>query len=111
MMHKRMAASSPITARTSSITHAAVSVGGNLLEHRLAAGRAFEEMALRLVMEGFVVAMHAGITEVEAPNMALRGRLRTFQRPTVVFRVGKSLRQPDAERARAARPQLADALY
>ena len=88
-----------------------VTVHRDDLEHRLAAGRAFEEMALRLVMEGFALAMHAGITEVEAPNMALRGRLRTFQRPTVVFRVGKPLRQADAERSHAARPQLADALY
>lgn len=76
------------------------------LDHRLAAGRAFEEIALRLTMAGMAVAMHAGITEVEAPNMALRGRLRTMQRPTVVFRTGKPLRDADAARPHAARPGL-----
>jgi len=88
-----------------------VTVARDDVEHRLAAGRAFEEMALRLVIEGFSVAMHAGITEVEAPNMALRGRLRTFQRPVVVFRTGKVLRESDAARAHAARPTLSALLY
>jgi hypothetical protein len=81
------------------------------LEHRLAAGYAYEAMALRLVQAGMSVAMHAGITEVEAPNMALRGRLRTMQRPTVVFRAGKPLRQSDAERPHSSRPRLVDAMY
>jgi len=81
------------------------------VEHRLAAGRAFEAMALRLTLGGFSVAMHAGITEVEAPNMALRGRLRTFQRPLVVFRVGRPLRSADGERPHSSRPRLADILF
>jgi hypothetical protein len=81
------------------------------LEHRLAAGRAFEEMALRLVLGGFSVAMHAGITEVDAPNLALRGRLRTFHRPTVVFRAGKPLRAVDGQRPKSSRPLLSDVLY
>jgi hypothetical protein len=74
--------------------------------HRLAAGRAFEELALRLVMADFCVAMHAGITEVDAPNLALRGRLRTVRRPTVVFRTGRPLRPADALRPHSARPSL-----
>lgn len=81
------------------------------LEHRLAAGYAFEAMALRLTLAGMSVAMHAGITEVEAPNMALRGRLRTLQRPTVVFRTGKPLRSTDGERAHSARPTLGDVTF
>jgi hypothetical protein len=81
------------------------------VEHRLAAGRTFEAIALRLTLAGFSVAMHAGITEVEAPNMALRGRLRTFHRPLVVFRIGKPLYVADAERPHSARPQLVDVLY
>ncbi len=88
-----------------------ITVATDDLEHRLAAGRAFEEMALRLVLEGFSVAMHAGITEVDAPNLALRGRLRTFQRPTVVFRTGKPLRAADGERAHSARPPLSEVSY
>ncbi|HSQ28245.1 MAG TPA: hypothetical protein VLN49_00215, partial [Gemmatimonadaceae bacterium] len=81
------------------------------IEHRVAAGRSFEEMALRLSLAGFAVAMHAGITEVDAPNMALRGRLRTFDRPTVVFRTGKPLRPDDARRPHASRPPLEQVLY
>jgi hypothetical protein len=88
-----------------------ITVARDDLEHRLAAGRAFEEMALRLTIAGMSVAMHAGITEVEAPNMALRGRLRTFQRPTVVFRVGKPLRASDGERPHSSRPTLRDVCY
>ena len=52
-------------------------------------------------------AMHAGITEVKAPNMALRGRLRTRQRPVVVFRMGRPLRPEDGRRPHASRPRLA----
>lgn len=74
--------------------------------HRIAAGRAYERVALRLVEAGFCAAMHAGITEVEAPNLALRGRLRTRQRPTVVFRVGRPLHAEDGRRPHASRPAL-----
>jgi hypothetical protein len=88
-----------------------VTVARDDLEHRLAAGRAFEEMALRLTIDGMCVAMHAGITEVDAPNMALRGRLRTFQRPTVVFRTGRPLRPADGERPHSSRPSLADVTF
>ena len=95
----------------SSSAVAAITVKRDDLAHRVAAGRAFEEMALRLSLAGFAVAMHAGITEVEAPNMALRGRLRTMDRPTVVFRTGKPLRAVDGERPHASRPQLERVLY
>ncbi|MEO8619589.1 MAG: hypothetical protein ABI625_00915, partial [bacterium] len=88
-----------------------VTVARDDLEHRLAAGRAFEAMALRLQHDEMCVAMHAGITEVEAPNMALRGRLRTFQRPTVVFRTGRPLRDVDGNRPHSSRPPLGDVKY
>jgi hypothetical protein len=68
-------------------------------------------MALRLSLAGMSVAMHAGITEVEAPNRALGGRLRTFQRPTVVFRLGRPLRAADGERPHSSRPRFADVTY
>ena len=95
----------------SSSAVAVITASRDDLEHRLAAGRAFEEMALRLAVSGFAVAMHAGITEVEGPNLALRGRLRTFDRPTVVFRTGKPLRAADGERPHASRPTLEEVLY
>lgn len=95
----------------SSSAVAVITAARDDLEHRVAAGRAFEEMALRLSLAGFAVAMHAGITEVEAPNMALRGRLRTFDRPTVVFRTGQPLRPDDARRPHASRPSLEQVLY
>jgi hypothetical protein len=80
------------------------------LEHRIASGRAYQRLAITLVRAGFVTAMHAGITEIEAPNLALRGRLRTRQRPSVVFRIGAPLHPEDAQRPHSARPQLADVL-
>jgi len=95
----------------SSSAVAVVTAARDDVEHRLAAGRAFEAMALRLTLAGFSVAMHAGITEVEAPNLALRGRLRTFQRPLVVFRVGKPLHIADGERPHSSRPRLADVVF
>jgi hypothetical protein len=95
----------------SSSAVAVITVAKDDLDHRLAAGRAFEEMALRLSLAGLSVAMHAGITEVEAPNRALAGRLRTFQRPTVVFRIGRPLRVADGERPHSSRPRLADVMY
>ena len=75
---------------------------------RLRAGWAFEELALLLYQHGFVTAMHAGITEVDVPNMALRGRLRTTRRPTVVFRMGKPLQVVDGLRPHSSRPPLTD---
>lgn len=83
-----------------------VTAAADDLPHRLAAGRAFQRVALRLADAGFVTAMHAGITEVEAPNLALRGRLRTRERPTVVFRAGRPLHDADGARPHAARPSL-----
>lgn len=76
----------------------------------LAAGRAWQDLALTLGAEGYVCAMHAGICEVEAPNLALRGRLRTRARPTVVFRFGKPLRPDDARRPHASRPLVDELL-
>jgi hypothetical protein len=70
------------------------------------AGRAYAEIALFLQVRGYVTAMHAAITEVDAPNMALRGRLRTRSRPVVVFRIGKPLKAVDGNRPHSARPSL-----
>jgi hypothetical protein len=77
---------------------------------RIAAGRAFEACALRLLLEGFVVSMHAGLTEVEVPNLALRGRLRTRHRPAVVFRIGRVRRAHEGDRPHSSRPALVDVL-
>jgi len=77
---------------------------------RLQAGRALGELLLYLQIRGWATAIHAGITEVDAPNLALRGRLRTSRRPVVVFRVGKPLEVLDSQRAHSARPSLEDVL-
>jgi len=79
-------------------------------EHWLTAGRVYQRIALVLLREGFVAAMHAGITEVTAPNMALRGRLRTRSRPVVVFRTGRPVHPADGQRPHASRPPLASVL-
>jgi hypothetical protein len=72
---------------------------------RLDAGRAFAELSLNLHTNGFSTAMHAAVTEVEAPNMALRGRLRTTWRPVVVFRTGKVPARTEP-RPHSSRPPL-----
>lgn len=89
---------------------AVIAVEHDDLALRISAGRAFEACALRLLQEGFVVSMHAGLTEVEIPNLALRGRLRTRHRPTVVFRIGRVRRVGEGDRPHSARPTLADVL-
>jgi hypothetical protein len=94
----------------SSSAVAVITVDEDGTAQRVAAGRAYEEMALLLGRRGFVTAMHAGITEVDAPNLALRGRLRTRRRPDVLFRIGRALHPEDAARPHAARPHLAEVL-
>lgn len=85
---------------------AVITVQEDTPAQRLAAGQAYEEMALTLLQHRFCTAMHAGITEVEAPNLAMRGRLRTRRRPTVVFRIGRPLREEDWYRPHSSRPPL-----
>lgn len=96
------------TAIRSSSAVVVLTVDGDSLAHRIDAGRLYEHLALHLWLRGWCTAMHAGITEVEAPNMALRGRLRTRSRPTVLFRVGRPLYAHDWQRPHAARPLLAE---
>jgi hypothetical protein len=90
----------------SSSAVAVITVKSDTLDLRIAAGRAYEEMALLLLQHRFCTAMHAGITEVKAPNLALRGRLRTSWQPMVVFRIGQPLRDDDWHRPHSARPDL-----
>jgi hypothetical protein len=85
---------------------AVISTDDDSVSGRLSAGQAYAEMALLLQRRGFVTAMHAAITEVEPANMALRGRLRTTNRPIVVFRVGKPVRAADGCRLHSTRPPL-----
>lgn len=75
---------------------------------RLEVGRAFGELGLLLQMHGFVTAMHAAITEVEAPNLAMRGRLRTRWRPSVIFRAGTPARVEDGLRPHSSRPPVTE---
>jgi hypothetical protein len=78
------------------------------LQHRVLAGRAFEDLVLTLHQRGFVTAMHAAITELESPNLALQAQLRTRGRPLVVFRMGQPLDLRDAARPHSARPRVGD---
>jgi hypothetical protein len=89
---------------------AVLSTRGDTFENRLDAGQAFAEIAIAMVRRGWTTAMHAAITEVEAPNLALRGRLRVQARPTVVFRMGRPLRPTDGQRLHSTRPRLEDVL-
>jgi len=78
------------------------------LQHRVLAGRAFEDLVLTLHQGGFVTAMHAAITELESPNLALQAQLSTRGRPVVVFRMGQPLEPRDARRPHSARPRVSD---
>ena len=86
----------------SSSAVAVITVDDDSTKQRIAAGRAYEEMALVLEQRGFSTAMHAGITEVDAPNFALRGRFRTFDRPELVCRIGRPLHTEDGQRPHSA---------
>jgi hypothetical protein len=94
----------------SSSAVAVITVDDDAPAQRIAAGRAYEEIALLLEQRGLRNAMHAAITEVDGPNLALRGRLRTRRRPTVVFRMGRPLRAEDGRRPHSSRPHLRDLL-
>lgn len=83
-----------------------ITVAQDDLEHRLAAGWAFEEVSLRLLCEQFVVSVHAGTIEVEASNLGLKGHLQTRNRPVMLFRIGKPRRPEDGQRPHSSRPRL-----
>jgi hypothetical protein len=87
-----------------------LTVDNDTVASRLEAGQAYAELALLLQLYGYVVSMHAAIAEVEAPNLALRGRLRTLWRPIVVFCLGRPARPVDALRPHSARPRVIDLL-
>ncbi len=95
-------------AMRSSSAVAVLSVEDDTVTSRISAGRAFVELAVLLQMHGFVTSMHAAITEVTAPNMALRGRLRTTRKPIVVFCLGKPAKPSDRLRPHASRPSLSE---
>lgn len=83
-----------------------ISVAEDGVGSRLAAGQAYERLAILLAERGYCTALHAALVELEAPSMALRGRLRTRARPTVVFRIGRPLHAEDGQRPHSARPPL-----
>lgn len=76
----------------------------------LAAGELYEELALAAWRHGIATSLQASAVEVESSNLALRARLRTKARPTVIFRVGRPLHPEDWERPHAARPDLSELL-
>lgn len=94
----------------SSSAVAVLTVEDDSLAQRIATGQAYEEMALLLTQRGFCTAMHAATAEVQAPNMALRGRLRTTHRVEALFRIGRPLHADDGERPHSSRPPLSEVL-
>ncbi len=76
------------------------------LVRRIAAGRAYEEIALLLLREGFFTSVHSAMTDLAAPRLALKSRLDTAERPVVIFRIGRPLRAEDGRRPHSARPPL-----
>ena len=85
---------------------AILSVENDSTSSRLEAGQALGELSTLLQLHGYAIAMHAAVTEVDGPNMALRARLRTTHRPVVLFRIGKPARVVDGMRPHASRPPV-----
>jgi hypothetical protein len=90
----------------SSTAGAVLTVDADDAFHRIRAGEVFEEIALALRIRGFCIATHAAISEVEIANLALRARLRTRARPTVVFRFGVPRNRSDTEWPHSVRPGI-----
>ena len=76
------------------------------LARRIAAGRAYEEIALLLTREGYATSIHCAMTDLAAPRLALKSRLDTSERPALIFRIGHPLRAEDGRRPHSARPPL-----
>ncbi len=87
-----------------------ISVSEDSIEQRIYAGALYEYIALLLSMNGFFTAFHAGIVEVDRVNRMLSVFLKTVERPTVVFRIGKPLNSKDLNRPHSARPQIEEVL-
>ncbi|MDE2025861.1 MAG: hypothetical protein KGJ07_05185 [Patescibacteria group bacterium] len=83
-----------------------ITIQQDIPSQQIEAGRFFEYTALLLQQHGFTTAVHAGITEVDYVNRMFAVALRTRERPTVVFRIGKPLSEKDWERPHSARPLL-----
>lgn len=90
---------------------AVLTVDTDTVVNRFRVGQAFERMVIYLTQQGYSTAMHAAVTEVDWAAAAFNATyLRTQQRPTAVFRIGKIKNLSDTLRPHAARPQLADLL-
>ncbi|MBI2626076.1 MAG: hypothetical protein HYW69_00590, partial [Candidatus Nealsonbacteria bacterium] len=77
-----------------------ISVKKDDSESWIKAGRAFQKNALLAEINGLSVAILASIVEVEALNGAMRVRLGSPYRPTVIFRMGYPIQEmPHSPRA------------
>lgn len=80
------------------------------LAHRIAAGRAFHDLALHHGRDGFVACIHDALVESSEGLSMLRATLGVSGHPLVVYRVGR-LRYPEhGLRPHATRPVLGDVL-
>lgn len=87
-----------------------ITVQQDIPSQQIEAGKFFEYTSLLLQQHQFAIAVHAGITEVDYVNRMFAVALRTRERPTVVFRIGKPLHEEDWERPHSARPLLEEIL-
>ena len=108
---RQSAAVSPLLGASDAMMRSASAIGiltvpRDDLARRIAAGRAYEEMALLLAQEGYATSVHCAMTDLAAPRLALKSRLGTAERPVVIFRIGRPLRAEDGRRPHSARPPL-----
>lgn len=69
----------------------------------LAAGMAFQKIAVAAEMNGLAIAVHAATVEVKLQNQLLKAMLKASGRPTMLFRMGYPTRpMPHAPRVAAA---------
>lgn len=87
-----------------------LSAPADSLEHRLSAGRAFEDIALHQWRDGFVSCIHSALVELPEGAAKLAAAHVPVGVPLLVLRSGR-LRYPEhGRRPRAARPPLDDIL-
>lgn len=104
LISRMLTASDPMMQSASAV--GILTVPRDDLARRIAAGRAYEEIAVLLSREGYATSVHCAMTDLAAPRLALKSRLGTGERPAVIFRIGRPLQAEDGRRPHSARPLL-----